>query len=186
MAQVMAQSKKLPEISSLKIAQKLKYFTKKVQNWPFLPFEKWFIALKTKNFAHFKKQPKISPFSLATFLKKNFAKAHKKQPKWRNFATSGHTVVNLCFGLSCFNNFLSTPSPGKGRVSQIFSSFFLFTRGSVDEKSYYRPKLSRPRMQLPLIPERSQRTNANFHYFKKPTFVRIARGRFDDFQNSLN
>ena len=91
MAQVMAQSKKLPEISSLKIAQKLKYFTKKVQNWPFLPFEKWFIALKTKNFAHFKKQPKISPFSLATFLKKNFAKAHKKQPKWRNFATSGHT-----------------------------------------------------------------------------------------------
>ena len=55
MAQVMAQSRKLPEISSLKIAQKLKYFTKKVQNWPFLPFEKWFIALKTKNFAHFKK-----------------------------------------------------------------------------------------------------------------------------------
>ena len=86
MAQVMAQSRKLPEISSLKIAQKLKYFTKKVQNWPFLPSEKWFIALKTKNFAHFKKQPKILPFSYATFLKKNLPRPIKS-------SQNGHTAL---------------------------------------------------------------------------------------------
>jgi hypothetical protein len=33
---------------------------------------------------------KILPKSLGNFSRKKFAQCHKKSPKWRNFAQSGH------------------------------------------------------------------------------------------------